>query len=203
MLSEDEVMTRLAPHLPFLASLPGIAVERYKEKLAPVFFGKWPTVRAGEIQALMVEAMRGYCGKHSIVDMVEMGQRWLWPAATDLVVQFKMLDKTGRPSNYPTERARNFDAQMELDGFPPGMRVTLGYTLDEETIDVVDVRVVAQDGPRISFSRLLSAVQEVLPFHTPVQAPTQTPAPRRLQPSQSAEASAQKKQTSDGESGKT
>ncbi|MGN6107220.1 MAG: hypothetical protein ACTHU0_19085 [Kofleriaceae bacterium] len=185
-------MTRLAPHESFLASLPERAAERYRNQLAPAFAARWPSVRAGEIQALMIELMTAYDG----ANMVFVQRRWLWRATCDLFVQFKLLDKMGRPQNYPTPGAVEFDEQLDLDG-APGMRVTLGYTLDEETSGVVSVRIVGQDGPRILFSRSLFAAQEVLPLHAPLaSSPVQAPAPLRLQPIREADAdaSAQKKQ---------
>lgn len=198
IFSEDEVMTRLAPHVPFLASLPELAVERYRKNVAPAFSALWPSVRAAEIHALTIEEMSKYCGEN----LVLVQGRWLWRATSDLFVQFKMLDKTGRPQNYPTPGALEFDEQLELDG-APGMRVTLGYTLDEETIGVVSVRIVGQDGPQILFSRPLFSVQDVLPIHSATATATQPP-PRRLEAIQdaNADASTEKKQTGGGESEK-
>ena len=133
--------------------------------------------------------------KYSGENMVLVQGRWLWRATWDLFVQFKMLDKTGRPQNYPTPGALEFDEQLELDG-APGMRVTLGYMLDEETIGVVSVRIVGQDGPRILFSRSLFSVHDVLPIHS-TAATAAEPPPRRLEAIQdaNADASTEEKQT--------
>jgi hypothetical protein len=189
IFSEDEVMTRLAPHIPFLTELPELAVARYRANVAPAFAARWPTMRASAIHALIIEEMTTYRGE----DMVFVQGRWLWRATNDLLMQFKMLDRSGKPQNYPTEGALDFDAQLELDD-APGMHVTLGYRIDEETNGVVSVHVVAQDGPRILFSCPLFSVHGVLPIHSTTAA--EQP-PRRLEPIEdpNADASTEKKQT--------
>lgn len=187
IFTEQEVMERLAPHVSFLTSLPHAAVERYTKEIAPAFAARWPTARASVIHAFMIEAMTARYG----ADMINVGGRWLWRASSDLIVQFKLLDDTGLPRNYPTLRAQQFDAQLELDDMPVAMRVTLGYDLDEETSEVVQVRVVGQVGRRLLFSRELVAVQTVIPLFAPPADPAQ-PTPRRLRARQDENASTRK-----------
>lgn len=189
-------MTRLAPHIPFLTELPELAAARYRANVAPAFAARWPTMRANAIHALLIEEMTTYHGE----DMIFVHGRWLWRATNDLLMQFKMLDRSGRPQNYPTDGAQDFDAQLELDD-APGMHVTLGYRLDEETNGVASVHIVAQDGTQILFSHPLFSVQNVLPIHS-VAATAVQPPPRRLEPikDSNADASAEKKQTGGGES---
>ncbi len=197
IFSEQHVLARLAPHLPFLTTLPHAAVEQYVKRVAPAFSARWPRQRASAIHALMIEAMTARFG----ADMIYVGGRWLWRAANDLLVQFKMLGESGLPRNYPTPRALRFDAQVELIDLPAAMRVTLGYVLDEETAEVVSVRVVGQDGARILFSSELVTAQPILPLFAPVAPAAPTAPPRRLRAKRDANASSSKKQTGGGESG--
>jgi hypothetical protein len=190
IFSEAEVMTRLEPHLPFLTSLPHLAVERYLKQVAPAFSSRWPRERASVIHALMIEAMTA----RYAADMIRAGGRWLWRVTNDLLVQFKKLGSSGLPRNYPTPRALGFDAQLDLIDVPAGMRVTLGYTLDEETSEVVSVRVVGQQGRQILFSSEPVVVQPVLPLFAAASA-AKTTTRRRLRAKRDVSASTPKKQT--------
>jgi hypothetical protein len=193
-LSEEEVRVRLAPHLAFLTSLPHRAVEKYMKEVAPAFATRWPRARAATIHAIMVEAMAAY----DAANMVFARGRWLWRVAADLVVQFKMLGSAGLPRNFPTPAALAFDAQTVLTHMPAGMRVTLGYTLDEDSGEVMSVRVVAQDGPRSLFSFEPDAVQAVLPLIAPISAGKPS-TPRRLRAKNGVTPAAPKKKTGTGE----
>jgi hypothetical protein len=89
-------------------------------------------------------------------------RRWVLRAAPEIVVQFKKLNSKGLPANYPTAAALAYQSQQLLKDFPPGMRLTLGYTLNDTATEVVEVRLVAQDGRRTIISEELETSQASL-----------------------------------------
>jgi hypothetical protein len=174
----DQVREMLAPWLPILADLPRRAFERWKRQVAAGFLGASPSTRASAVHDFMIhEAEKAFGG-----NVIRRRGRWLWLAAERLVVQFKKLGPSGKPRTYPTPAALEFDTQIEIPNLPPGMRVTLGYSLDRDATEVTEVRLVALHGDDVIFSEEIGdAPQAVLQLHP--AAPLVQP-PRRLRAKQ-------------------
>lgn len=155
------------------------AWDRYQSRIAPVM-GKPPArLRATAMQALMVEEMEQRFGG----EVARRRGRALLCAVPGLVVQMKKLNDRGMPSNYPTPTAVAFAAQLKVPGMPAGTRLTLGYVLNSHGTGIAAVRLLAQLGNTVAWSREIgtSVNQTIIPL---MAQPTHAAAPkqRKLQP---------------------
>lgn len=87
----------------------------------------------------------------------------------DVLINFKKLNRRGRPSNYPTPNALLFQQAQQLPGLPDEIRLTLGYDFDETHQRISEVRVLQQDGDHVVWS------YEILPPGATVQLPLVVP----------------------------
>jgi hypothetical protein len=180
ILSFDEVRARLEQYWDVLADLPHRALARYKRHLAAHLAQPSGRLRSTAIHDFMIDELRDAAGDN----MVLSRGRWLLRAANDCVLQCKKVDAKGRTSNYPTSAALEFETQTEFPGMPRGTRVTLGYRLNKEKTEVVEVCIVARDGNTLLWREDVKANQTALPI--PVNASAQRPAANRLRPKKEA-----------------
>lgn len=148
---ETTVRAQLEPHHDELRACVVGAWRRWPS-VARAVARPGPSFRAHAMNELMIDEARGRFGDVPGVRIVELDHkantdRIVLSVDPDVVVQFKKLDTDFRTRNYPTQRARAFDAQRPLPGIPPGCRVTVGYQLNTPGTDLVAV-VVACQGPR-------------------------------------------------------
>jgi hypothetical protein len=61
----------------------------------------------------------------------------------EIVVRFKMFDRSHRPRNYPTKRQIEIENQQgELSGMPPRATVvSIGYRLNQSKTDISDISI--------------------------------------------------------------
>ena len=172
ILSQSAVQRRLRSFESKLADAVRRAWHRYMTTIAPAFkHVPLPRLRANAVQALIIEEVL-----ELFPDRVfrARGRSLLW-IAEDLIVQFKKLDRRGRPRNYPTQTALAFDAQLEIPGVPSATRATIGYELDKLGTQIAALSVVLQDGHRLDRWGLDGTVAPVLPIvATPATAPRRT-----------------------------
>jgi hypothetical protein len=189
IISADQAFEQLGPErLEMLNDAVLSAWDRYKTGIAPVMGKPGGRLRATAMQQLMVEEIEKRFGG----EVLQRHGRALLCAVPGLVVQMKKLNDRGLPSNYPTKTAIRFAAQLQIPGMPPGTRLTLGYLLDSLGTAIAEVRLIAQLGNGVAWSREIGAAssQYVIPFNGVLRAAesgvraTETPAPkqRRLQP---------------------
>lgn len=177
ILSPSAVQRRLKRFESRLAEAVRRAWDRYLSKVAPVFKHAPPTrLRANAVQALIIEEVTEMFPERVFR---ARGRSLLW-IAEDLIVQFKKLDRRGRPRNYPTQTALRFNAQLDIPGIPAATRATIGYQLDKVGTKLVALSVVLQDRHGIDRWDLGEAETPVLPL---VAAPASTPRrPARVKP---------------------
>ncbi len=157
ILSASEVKSALSKYWKRLADLPARALARFKKiaiTLPPA------RLRSTAIQAFMIDELRTAYGD----DVIDVGGRSLLRVNEQLVVQCRKIDGHGRTKNIPTERARHFNEQLLLPGFPPGMRVTLGYRLTRDQTTVAEVSLVARQGNDIIWREDLHHSTAMLPL---------------------------------------
>lgn len=172
IISPDEALAALGgKRLEDLARAVFDAWERYRRDVAPAM-GKPPgRLRATAMQALMVEEVERRFGG----EVIHRHGRSLLCAVPGVVIQCKKLDDRGMPRNYPTPMALRFARQLRIPGMPAGTRLTLGYILNDLGSEVAEVRLLAQRGNGVAWSRELRVNQTVIPFVIP----TTTTLPQR------------------------
>lgn len=172
ILTVDEAKKALVGHWKKLADLPSRALAKFKKHIATAITLPSARLRSTSIHDFMIDDLRATYGE----DVVSVGGRSLLRVSADLVLQCKKIDGRGRTKNIPTKRARAFNEQLCLPGFPPGMRVTLGYRLTRDQTAVAEVSLVARQGDEIVWREDMHNGTGLLPIvSTPVQ---RRPAPR-------------------------
>jgi hypothetical protein len=166
----DEAFAALGKHLEELARIPLRAWDRYRTGVAPAMAKPTNNARASVMQALMVEELEAAFGG----EVARRNGRALLCTVPGLVIQCKKLNDRGVPQNYPTKLAQKFARQLAIPGIPPGTRLTLGYMLDARGTAVAAVRLLAQMGHGVAWSRELVVNQTVMSIFAPT---TAAPAP--------------------------
>jgi hypothetical protein len=181
ILAFDEVKAQLEKYWEEFALLPEEGLAWFKKQIASGPSGlvqPSPLLRAVAVRDYVVDKLRV---RHSET-MLYVGQRWVL-VDRGLVVQFKMIDEKGRTKNYPTRTAVDYDRQLEMPGFPPGMRVTAGYRLDELATEVVEVSMVARVGKSVVWREAITVNQgELFNAQAPKESTSQRKKTRKFQP---------------------
>lgn len=68
-----------------------------------------------------------------------------------VLVRFKKLARDYLSSNYQTQRAKEFNGQLALDGIPTIARVDVGYILDELTTRIEELAFVYRLGNTVAW----------------------------------------------------
>ncbi|MBK7539382.1 MAG: hypothetical protein IPI49_29290 [Myxococcales bacterium] len=181
-MTADEAFAALGKHLDDLARIPFRAWDRYRSDIAPTMAKPPKRMRATAMQALMVEELEAAFGGA----VSHRKGRALLCTVPGLVVQCKKLDGRGLPQNYPTRTALQFASQLHIAGIPAGTRLTLGYMLNSPGTAIAEVRLLAQMGRDVAWSRELTVNQTVMPIVMPATTTAQlsaaAPKKRDLQP---------------------
>lgn len=139
------------------------AWDRYRARFAPIMAKPPARLRATAMHALMVEEME----KLFAGEVIYRAGRALICSVPGLVLQCKKLNDRGVPQNYPTPTALRFARQLKIPGIPQGTRLTVGYILNSIGSDIAEIRLLAQDGNRVAWSREISVNQTVMPIFAP------------------------------------
>jgi hypothetical protein len=155
-LSRDQAIRIVAPHAERLYQIGAAPF--------PLFQSTYPNValhssrtRANILYDLMViEARKEFDGvKNTRIIDAPMGVT-LIEIDEKVLIRCKKLDDEGLPSNYPTERAKDYDDGDDLPGIPPApQRLTLGYRLNRLQTAVRDVLISNTTGGRFLYDIIL------------------------------------------------
>ncbi len=150
MISESQAKAILEPYHPVIHSCVASAWRRWEQQLR--FSVALPSARyaANTMYELMVDEVRRQLTQLPGVTIIE-GQRFL-VGIGGLVLRFKKLNSALETSNYPTDTAMMFDAQLVLPGIPEGPRITVGYRHDRFWSRLLDVVVVASASKQVLWS---------------------------------------------------
>jgi hypothetical protein len=145
--SIDAVMARLDPFLDDFDAIPRKAHAAYRSYKPKHLIELSPRSQANCIYDHMVaEAERRFDNRKMIRPLDIRGLK-LWVFEEHTVARFKKMDEDGRTRNYPTQQARDFDLNRELDGVPPKpIRITVGYLLDPSGTMVQRVQIARPNG---------------------------------------------------------
>jgi len=183
-MSADEAFAALGKRIDELAQIPFRAWERYRADIAPGMAKPPKSTRASVMQALMVEELAAAFGGA----VIYRKGRALLCDVPGLIVQCKKLNDRGLPQNYPTKTALRFAYQLHIPGIPPATRLTLGYMLNALGTEISEVRLLAQMGQGVAWSRELTVNQTINSILVPTAATTTVqpaataPKKRTLQP---------------------
>lgn len=145
------------------------AWDRYRQ-LLPQFRGPPDARSRGAIMScfLWEEMERAFLGQPGLRLTSHRGRRLMVLPAGDAILQVKKLRKNGKPWNYPTPTAMAFDLQMPIQGMAPGIRVTVGYTINALGTEIEAVDLLVMDGLEVlDRAPLLAPTTEPLKFATP------------------------------------
>ena len=156
--SIETVMQRLEPLLDDFDAIPRHAMSFYRsytrasngDQVNDVLVEHSSRTAANCIYDHMVaECERRFDGRDDI-RLLELRGLKLWligAGSPHTVIRWKKMDEDGRSRNYPTKQAKDFDAQLELEGLPPEpTRVTVGYWPDAAGVSVVRAQVARPNG---------------------------------------------------------
>lgn len=110
-----------------------------------------PTVRANCVHSFMIFRARAYFMRIPKAYETNSYGQILFGINGQILIRFKKLRKNGRSSNYPTDHAVDFAAQMNLPGIEPAARVTVGYILNRTQTEIVAILVTYCIGKRIEW----------------------------------------------------
>ncbi len=99
---------------------------------------------------MLAEADRRFLDRPGIRQLEINGglKLWLFENA-NVVIRLKKMDEDGKSRNYPTQQARDYDAQRDLPGLPsPPVRLTAGYWLDPTGQIINRVQIARPNGQR-------------------------------------------------------
>lgn len=193
-MTADEAFAALGRHIDELAHIPFRAWARYRSGVAPAMARPSANARASVMQTLMVEELEAAFGG----SVARRNGRALLCTVPGLIIQCKKLNERGVPQNYPTKMARDFARQLDIPGIPAGTRLTLGYMLDTPGTAIAEVRLLAQMGTGVAWSRELKVNQTVMSIFAPTttvtttEAATAAPKERGLQPKDAAKSKVKK-----------
>lgn len=117
------------------------AFERIQD--GPITLTKIPHIGhlTNAMHALMLDEARDRFSETLGVEIIE-GQTFLLKFDDRVLVRFKKVNRELETSNYPTQRARAFDAQNSLADVPALPRITIGYETDPVWSKLQSVTVV-------------------------------------------------------------
>jgi len=107
------------------------------------------------------EVVRRFDGRKGF-NLLRLGRLNLLLCRDETVWRFKLVDGSGRHSNYQTEQQKNFDDQLPLPGLPSeAVRLTSGYQPDEAGHSIARVIVARPIGRQIEWASQVNIVDDV------------------------------------------
>jgi hypothetical protein len=172
ILSNEQVRTALQDFEPHLADAVKAAWSQASALFRKFRFRPTARCRSTTVQELIVQEVTARFPER----MFQSRGRAMMKISPGLILQFKKLDRNGRPRNYPTPCALRFERQLSIEGMPDGTRATIGYQADDLGANLVDLAVVIQDELGVADRWPL---REVIATVEPIQAPATAPPRRR------------------------
>lgn len=151
LITQEEAMAILEPHISALRGIPLDAWAEYHseipENLLVAFCSR---TRASAVHNLMVKNAAQYAAANSAT--VRLFERQKMAGITidgRLAIRFKKLDEESLSRNQPTQQVQDFRGQQALDGIDAAHNLELGYVLNQEETEILEVRVVHPSGQAV------------------------------------------------------
>lgn len=168
ILSNEQVKGELAEFEALLADAVKSAWSQSLTLLRGFRFRPSARYRSTAVQELIVQEVTARFPDR----MFRSKGRHMMRISPGLILQFKKLDRYGRPRNYPTRCALQFERQLSIEGMPDGTRATIGYQADELGANILELAVVIQDEGGVSGRwSLREEIAPVKPIRPQVTAP--------------------------------
>lgn len=167
-----------APLAPVLAEIPRRAWDRFLALPDAVPLAE-PRTRANIVSSFMVDEAIHRLLPLPNVQPIPNHTGTLFLIDDHYVVRFKYVDEKGLSSNYPTDRALDFnDPQASLDGIPAkAIRLDCGYKLNDVETQVTEVCLVRRSKKRVLFSIQLDQAPAVVALPIQLTLDAEAPAP--------------------------
>jgi hypothetical protein len=154
MTDDQEHCMKLAE--PLLADFHGLwhhAFEQYTKYPTEFTAEHDNTTMANCIRShAWTEVVRRFEGKKGF-NLLRLGRLNLLLHRHETVWRFKLVDSSGRRSNYQTEQQKDYDDQLPLPGLPTeAVRLTSGYKLDEASHAIERIVVARPIGREIEWA---------------------------------------------------
>ena len=135
-------MGSLEPLFDDLDEIGRTAVAKYRRYPAEFLIDHDNRAAAANIYSHMaMEADRRLLGRPGISQLDVRGLK-IWLIGDEIVLRFKKMNSGGTYRRYPTQQARDFDAQGDLPGVPvPATRLAVGYLLNSTGTDVRRIQI--------------------------------------------------------------
>lgn len=153
--SSDDCFDLLGPYHDRLLAAIQRAWKRWAGDLAPKMPGCRVSPMRTIVQELIVQEIRTDFADDAEVTIIETPQHHFLlqvPVVDNdasILLRFKHLDRQMRTANYRTPGSDDFDCHRPLPGIPDGLRLNVGYRLDEADADLSDVRITRAHGDKI------------------------------------------------------
>lgn len=185
--TSDDYCNRLRPYHADLAGAVDEAFRRWRRKVARHFPGCTLRGKRTILHELIQQEVRSRFDQQRGVRIIdtEKGHFLLVVNGTGemppIILRFKHLDDRKRTRNYPTKGAMKYDMQLSLRGIPKGVRLNIGYQLNEEESELVAILVTRAKGRRVLWDYPLSKTAEIVTFPQQANLPL-TGSRRRAKP---------------------
>lgn len=147
LISQDEAMKLIAPHARALQSIPMDAWKTYHEDLPDAMLVAFCSrTRANAIHDLMVRNAIKYCASTDGVRKFERQQMVGITIDRHIAIRLKKLDEDGRSRNQLTQQVSDYRSQLPLVGIEAVSFLELGYVLNDDETELLEVRLVHPSG---------------------------------------------------------
>jgi hypothetical protein len=184
LINQEEAMGILGPHISALRAIPLDAWDEYHaempESLLVTFCSR---TRASAVHNLMVRNAAKYASSTDGVRLFERNKMVGITIDGRLAIRFKKLDEESLSRNQPSQQVDDFRGQQILDGIDATHNLELGYVLNEEETEVLEVRIAHPTGQGVYWWATLNNEGEsggTIALFTPPAGPE--PQPPRIEP---------------------
>ncbi len=188
LISQPDAMDILKPHIGALRAIPLDAWAEYHseipEKLLVAFCSR---TRASAVHNLMVKNAAEYAAI-SMNGVRPFERQKMVGITVDgrLAIRFKKLDEESLSRNQPSQQVQDFRNQQSLDGIDAVHNLELGYVLNEEETEILEIRIVCPSGGGVHWWTALGDEGQLggtIELFTPPIGPE--PSPPRIAPKNS------------------
>ncbi len=147
LISREEAMKILEPHVMALCSIPRDAWTQYHAEVPENLLVEFcPRTRASAVHNLMVSNAVKYASSNPDVRTFSRQKMDGITIAGKLAIRLKKLDGDSLSSNQPSGQVDAFRGQESLEGIEATHNLELGYVLNEHETDIAEIRIVCPSG---------------------------------------------------------
>jgi hypothetical protein len=147
LIEQQDAMAILNPHVRALRSIPLDAWDEYHSQIPKsILVAFCPRTRASGVHNLMVRNASKYADRTEGVRLFERQKMVGITIDGMLGIRLKKLDDESLSRNQPSQQVEDFRCQRQLDGIEAAHYLELGYVLNEEETEILEVRIAHPSG---------------------------------------------------------